>query len=364
MKIRELTSALEKLAPTGLQESYDNSGLLLGNPDTEMNKALITLDVTEDVIREAIESGCELIIAHHPVIFKGLKRLTGSTLTERLVIQLIKNDLAVYAIHTNLDNIAGGVNKILAQKLGLTNFKILSPGKGSLKKLVTFCPTDHADKVREAMFKAGAGHIGNYDSCSYNLAGEGTFRGSEDTDPFAGEKGKLHFEPEIRVETIVPDSIIGGVVQAMIKAHPYEEVAYDIYPLDNLDVTTGAGMIGELENPLTGADYLKQVKKILGSRALKYSGPVERKISTVAICGGSGAFLIPAARRAGAELFITGDIKYHDYFEFNDNMIVADAGHYETEQYTKELLHSELKEKFPNFALLISKIDTNPIRAL
>lgn len=364
MKLIELITQLEATAPLDLQESYDNSGLLIGSPEKEINKALITLDITDEVIDEAKHTNCDLIIAHHPLIFKGLKKLTGDTMTERLVIRLIKVDIAVYAIHTNLDNIHAGVNNILAQKLGLKNVRILSQGKANLKKLVTFCPTDQVDQVREAIFKAGAGHIGNYDNCSYNVAGQGTFRGLEGSNPYAGQKGKLHFESEIRIETIVPGSIINRVIKAMIEAHPYEEVAYDIYPLDNIDSKTGAGMIGELDSPQAGLEVLKDVKEILSSRVIKFSGQAEKQVRKVAICGGAGAFLIGKAYRAGADLYITGDIKYHDYFEFEEKMIVADAGHYETEQFTKELLYSILMKNFPTFALLISKIDTNPVDVL
>ncbi len=364
MILKELIIKLEATAPLDLQESYDNSGLLIGSPEKGINKALITLDITDAIVDEAIQTNCDLIIAHHPLIFKGLKQFTGNTLTERLVIRLIKKDIAVYAIHTNLDNIHTGVNNMLAQKLGLKNLRILSQGKGNLKKLVTFCPTNKADQLREAIFKAGAGHIGNYDSCSYNIAGRGTFRGLEGTNPYVGQKGELHVESEIRIETIVPGSIINKVIKAMIEAHPYEEVAYDIYPLDNIDGKTGAGMIGELDSPQSGIEVLKDVKEILSSKVIKFSGQAKKQVKKVAICGGSGAFLIGKAYRAGADLYITGDIKYHDYFEFEEKMIVADAGHYETEQFTKELLYSILKKNFPTFALLISKIDTNPVDVL
>ena len=364
MILNELITKLEATVPLDLQESYDNSGLLIGSPEKGINKALITLDITDAIVDEAIQTDCDLIIAHHPLIFKGLKQLTGNTMTERLVIRLVKKDIAVYAIHTNLDNIHTGVNSMLAQKLGLKNLRILSQGKGKLKKLVTFCPTDRANKVREAIFKAGAGHIGNYDSCSYNVSGQGTFRGLEGTNPYVGQKGELHVEPEIRIETIVPASIINTVINAMIEAHPYEEVAYDIYPLDNIDGKTGAGMIGELDLSKSGIEVLKDVKEILSSKVIKFSGQAKKQVKKVAICGGSGAFLIGNAYRAGADLYITGDIKYHDYFEFEEKMIIADAGHYETEQFTKELLYSILKKNFPTFALLISKIDTNPVDVL
>lgn len=364
MKIKDITDYLEDLAPLSLQESYDNSGLLIGLYETIVNKVLITLDVTEEVIDEAITEKCELIIAHHPLIFKGIKRLNSNNLTERLVVKLIKADIAVYAIHTNLDNVKPGVNEMLASKLGLTNTKILVPQTGNLQKLVIFCPVAHADKVREAMFEAGAGHIGNYDSCSYNLDGKGTFRALEGADPFVGEKGKLHFENEVRIESIAPKFKMKKIIQEMVEAHPYEEVAYDIYPLENVNLNTGAGMIGELEIESDAKDFLGYVKKTLGTKAIKFSPLIKRKVKKIAVCGGSGAFLISAAHGAGADVFITGDVKYHDFFEFHGQMTIVDAGHYETEQFTKELICSKLKEKFPTFALLISKINTNPVDIL
>lgn len=364
MKIKDLTACLEELAPIGLQESYDNSGLLIGSPDTVISKVLITLDITNEVVDEAISDNCGLIIAHHPLIFKGIKRLNGNNLTERLLVKLIKADIAVYAIHTNLDNVKTGVNGMLADKLGLQHKKVLVPLKGNLQKLVTFCPTSHADEVRDAIFSAGAGQIGNYDSCSYNLDGKGTFRALEGSDPFVGKKDELHFEDEIRIESIAPQFKMPFIIKSMIRAHPYEEVAYDVYPLENENPETGAGMIGELEFDTDPKVFLETVKKVLGSKALKHSPLVNRKIKKVAICGGSGAFLIALAKRAGADVFVTGDVKYHDFFEHHGEMTIVDAGHYETEQFTKELIYSILKEKFPTFALLISKITTNPVNVL
>jgi len=364
MKIKDISSALEAYAPLNLQESYDNSGLLIGSPEVDVKKALVTLDVTNAVLDEAIAGKCQLVIAHHPLIFKGIKRLTERTSVEKLVVKAIKNNISIYAIHTNLDNVKNGVNGILADKLGLTNTKILSLTGNGLKKLVTFCPVDHAEKVRTAIFNAGAGHIGNYDNCSYNISGEGTFRALEGTNPFAGEKGKLHFEKEVRIETIIPDYNLKLVLAALLNAHPYEEVAYDIYPLDNPNTKIGAGIIGELRKPIEPIAFLKELKTVLNANIIRHNRLVNRKIKKVAICGGSGSFLISNAFNAGADIFVTGDIKYHDFFEFDGEMSIADAGHYETEQFTKELLYSILKEKFPNFALLISKVVTNPVNVL
>ncbi len=364
MILKQLTSFLEEFAPLSMQESYDNAGLLIGNPNQNIESALITLDVTDEVLDEAIANNHRLIIAHHPLIFRGLKRLTGSSLTEKLVVKAVKNDLAIYAIHTNLDNMAYGVNAKLAEKLFLTNLQILQPGGSELKKVVVFCPEQHAEAVRDKMFEAGAGHIGNYDNCSYNTLGEGTFRAGKGANPFVGAVGKMHVEKEVKVETVVPAFKLNRVIKAMLSAHPYEEVAYDVYTLDNTTPLTGAGMIGELTEPLPVADYLKKIKKSLKAQAIKFNHPIDRPVKKVAFCGGSGSFLIHQAYRAGADLFISADIKYHDFFEHLNEMTIVDAGHYETEQFTKELLYEIITEKFTNFALQISETVTNPVTFL
>ncbi|NOY51279.1 MAG: Nif3-like dinuclear metal center hexameric protein [Chlorobi bacterium] len=364
MIISELISSLEQYAPLGLQESYDNSGLLIGNYNDKINQALVCLDVTPAVIDEAIRTKSSLIVAHHPIIFKGLKKINGNSLVERVIRKAIKNDICIYAMHTNLDNALNGVNSILASKLGITNMRILSPSASKLNKLVCFCPDEHAGEVRQALFDSGAGHIGNYDNCSYNLKGEGSFRALENTNPFVGEKGKTHFEGETRIETVVPDFKLPLVVKAMIQAHPYEEVAYDVYPLENKSLASGAGMIGELETEENIEDFLASVKNILGTKYLKHNRLVAKTVKKVAVCGGSGSFLIDAAARQKADVFITGDIKYHDYFEHQGEMTIVDAGHYETEQFTKELIHTILTKNFPNFAVRISETATNPVSFL
>ena len=361
MKVKDIISVIEDLAPPVLQESYDNAGLLTGSMETEVTGVLITLDVTDEVLDEAIEKGMNLIVAHHPVIFKGLKNLRPEGMVERMVVKAVKNDLALYAVHTNLDNVYSGVNAKLGEVLELKNLRILSAGGARLKKIVVFCPEEHASKVRQAMFDAGAGFIGNYDSCSYNTLGEGTFKAREGANPYVGSVGKIHFEREVRIETVVPSHRLNRVISSMLSAHPYEEVAYDIYPLDNMYQGTGAGMIGELDEETGLIDYLKKVKSKLKAGVLRYNNVVERKIKKVAFCGGSGAFLIHDAYRAGADVFITADVKYHDFFEHSDEMTIVDAGHYETEQFTKALLYELLKENFPNFALQISETTTNPV---
>lgn len=364
MKIHSIINYLETLAPLSLQEDYDNSGLLIGDQNRDIKKALIALDITEDILAEAIANNCELIISHHPLIFKAIKKLTGKTLVERIVIKAIQNNIAIYAIHTNLDNVHTGVNAMLGEKLGLIDLKILSPISSGMKKLVTFCPLDNAEKVRKAIFAAGAGHIGKYDCCSYNVSGEGSFRALEGANPFVGKPGKIHFEKEIRIETILPSYLVNQVVAAMVAAHPYEEAAYDIYPLENQNANTGAGMLGMLKKEMTAKNFLLKVKKVLGSPAIRHNSLIDRPVKKIAICGGSGSFLISEAYRAGADIYLTGDLKYHDFFEYINEMTLADAGHFETEQFTKELLYSILNKKFPTFALQISKINSNPISFL
>ena len=362
MKIRELLKVFEQYAPGALQESYDNSGLQLGLPDQEVHKGLICLDVTPAVVQEAISSECDLILSHHPLLFKGLKKITGGHFTERVIIEAIKHNIAIVSMHTNLDNVARGVNDMLGKKLGLQNLRILQPQSGLLKKLVTFCPHSHADKVRAAIFEAGAGQIGDYDCCSYNIEGHGTFRAGAGTNPFAGRKNELHVEPEIRIETILPAYLLNRVITAMIGTHPYEEVAYDVYPLENVFDGVGSGMVGELEIPLSENDFLEKLKKDLKIPCLRHTAFTGRAIKKVAFCGGSGSFLMDQARREGADAFVTGDLKYHQFFESDGQYLLVDAGHYETEQFTKELLYDVVNKNFSKFALLISGQNTNPVQ--
>lgn len=363
IKIAEIAGLLEELAPGVYQEDYDNVGLIVGDPESVTDKAIISLDVTEEVVDEAIEQKAGLIISHHPPIFSGLKRITGRNDTERAILKAIRSNINLYAIHTNLDNVYGGVNGMLCEKIGLLDPFILKPARGMLKKLVTFCPVEHAVKVRDAILGAGAGHIGNYDYCSYNLEGYGTFRAGEGTDPFAGRKHELHYEKETRIESIFPAHLEKRVVAAMKEAHPYEEVAYDIYPLDNADPGVGSGMIGSLEVDMDATDFLHHLKGALRLTFLRHSPLTGSKVRKVAVCGGAGSFMMTEAVQAGADAFVTADIKYHQFFEAG-KMLMVDAGHYETEQFTSELIFRYLKEKITNFALQISKVNTNPIKYL
>jgi dinuclear metal center YbgI/SA1388 family protein len=364
MKLQKLIQELEILAPPSYQESYDNSGLVVGESKKEITKALICFDITEEVIEEAKKIGANLIISHHPIIFGGLKKLNGKNYVERIVISAIKNDIALYAIHTNLDNVILGTNRILADKLGLKNQQVLSPLKNRFRKLVTFAPSAYADKIRHAIFDAGAGHIGNYDQCSFSSSGQGSFRAGENTKAFVGKKGELHFEDEIRIETIFPDYLESKILRALVKAHPYEEVAYDIYKLENQSMQVGAGIVGELEEAEEELAFLNKLKQTSQAGCISHTHLRKKPIKIVAICGGSGAFLIGKAKASGADIYITGDVKYHEYFDAEKQLIIADIGHYESEQFTKELLISYIKEKFPTFAVQISDMNTNPINYL
>ncbi len=364
MQFREIQRHLEQFAPPSYQESYDNSGLLAGDASVEVKGALVCLDVTEEVVDEAIQLGYNVIIAHHPIIFKGLKSITGKNYIERSLIKAIKNDILLYAMHTNLDNVSMGINRILGEKMGIRNVRILSPKTGLLKKIITYVPLAYLDEVRTAIFEAGAGTIGNYDEWSFNVEGIGTFRANPEAKPFVGENGEFHQEKEVRVETVFPAYMQAAIVTALLDSHPYEEVAYDIYSLDNTLATVGAGMIGELPKEMNVVDFLTSVKKKLGLTTIKYTDTGIKTIQRVAWCGGSGSFLINQAKAKGAELFLTGDITYHQYFEHENKMIIADIGHYESEQFGKELIFNLLIEKFPNFAARICVHNTNPVKYL
>ncbi|NDV59952.1 Nif3-like dinuclear metal center hexameric protein [Bacteroides sp. 519] len=364
MKIKEVVSALERFAPLPLQDGFDNAGLQIGLTDAETAGALLCLDVTEAVLDEAISLGCNLVISHHPLIFKGYKSITGKDYVERCILKAIKNDIVIYSAHTNLDNATGGVNFKIAHKIGLKNIQFLSEKENSLLKLVTFVPVSHTEKVREAIFMAGCGYIGNYDSCSYNLKGTGTFRALEGSNPFVGKQGELHKEEEIRIETVLPAFKKGAVLRALLGSHPYEEPVFDFYELKNSWSQAGSGVIGELETPETETEFLKRIKKTFEVGCIKHNKMSGRLIHKVALCGGSGAFLLPDAIRKKADVFITGEMKYHDYFGHESDLLIAEIGHYESEQYTKEIFDDILKEMLPDFKFYQSKVNTNPIKYL
>ena len=362
IKLREIITALEGVAPLSLQESYDNSGLQVGDRGMEVSGILVTLDVTEEVLWEAEKLGFNLVVSHHPVIFGGLKSITGKNTTERIVGMAIRKEIAIYSGHTNFDAVLGGVNTYMANRLGLVDQEILEPLAGQQKKVVVFVPHAHFEQVRQAMFEAGAGHIGAYDSCSFTLEGKGSFRASEGSDPFVGEPGKLHQEPEIRLETIVPAPLLNKVIRALTRVHPYEEVAYDIYPLENKDSGNGMGVLGYLQDPMDEEAFLAKVKDRFGTGVIRHSALLGKPVKKVALCGGSGSFLMRRAVASGADVFLTGDVKYHQFFDTEGEIVLMDIGHFESEQFTRELFYDLLMKKFPKFAIRLSETKTNPIK--
>jgi dinuclear metal center YbgI/SA1388 family protein len=361
MKIKEVIRELELLAPLALQEDYDNAGLIVGDKEAECKGILVCLDVTEKVKEEAIEKNCNFIVAHHPIIFKGLKKINGKNYVERSIISAIKNDIALYAIHTNLDNLLTGVNDKIAKKLGLQNCKVLRPKNNLLKKLVTFCPLENAESIKNALFEAGAGNVGNYSECSFNLEGKGTFKGSEESNPFIGEKGKRHSENETRIEVIFPVYLQQVIIENLKKNHPYEEVAYYISSLDNDWQETGSGLVGELAGPITEQALFTSLKNKFDLTIVRHSAFLNKKVKKIALCGGSGFFLLPNAIAAGADAYITGDVKYHEFFDADGKILLADIGHFESEQFTIELLAEFLQNKYPNFAVQKTEINTNSV---
>lgn len=363
--IQDICALLEGIAPAAYQESYDNSGLLVGSPSTKISGVLVALDCIESVVEEAHRRGCNLIVVHHPIIFGGLKRLTGRTYIERTVIRAIQLGIGIYAIHTNLDNVLkSGVNERIAQVLGLQNVKILSPKSGILRKLYTFAPLSHAEKIREALWQAGAGKIGAYDSCSFTSLGQGTFRASAEASPFVGEKGSLHAEQEEKIEVVFSEHQTGAIVAALLRAHPYEEVAYDLVKLENAHPQIGAGIVGDLPTDMPLMDFLQSAKDRLHCGVLRYTAPHKERVQRIAICGGAGSFLLSKAVQARADVFLTADYKYHEFFDAEGRITIADVGHFESEQYTINLLAEQISKKFGAMPVLICEHSTNPVRYL
>ncbi len=362
MQIKDITSAIEQLAPLPYAEGFDNVGLLTGSRQTEVTGVLVTLDTLEAVVDEAIEKDCNLIVSFHPIIFSGLKKLTGSNYVERTVLKAIKNDIAIYAIHTALDNSFKGVNDMICEQLNLKNRKVLIPQQESIKKLVTYVPKNEATKVREALFAVGAGSIGNYDHCSFNLDGMGSFRGNEDSNPSIGEKGSTHFEQETQLNITFPKHLQNVILKTLFENHSYEEVAYEITTLENTNQHVGIGMTGELEKEIEETAFLELLKKTFHTGCIRHSKLLKKPIKKVAVLGGSGSFAIEQAKKAGADIYITADLKYHDFYKAEEKLVLADIGHFESEQFTKSLLVSYLKKNFANFAIVLSNTDTNPIK--
>lgn len=361
MRIAAITRVLEELASPGLQENYDNAGLLTGHRDWECTGILCALDATEEVIEEAISKNCNLVVAHHPILFGGIKKINGYTYVERALIRAIKNDVAIYAIHTNLDNVLHGVSGRMGKLLGLMNTTVLLPKPQTLRKLHTFVPAAAAPAVLDALFNAGAGHIGNYDECSFNLEGVGTFRAGDGTTPYVGKHGERHQEKETRMEVIYPVVKEAQVLAALKAAHPYEEVAYDLVPLANVHPGIGSGVVGDLPVELDIPAFLALLKSTFGTPVIRYAETGAKTVKRVALCGGAGSFLISKALQSGADAYVTADLKYHEFFDAEGSMLLADIGHYESEQFTVALLQEVLAEKFPTFAVLKTAIITNPV---
>jgi len=361
MKLKKLIESLEQWAPLNYQEDYDNSGLIVGSPEDEIHAALVSLDCTEEIVDEAIEKNCNLIISHHPIVFKGLKKLNGKNYVERVVMKAIKNNIALYAIHTNLDSVASGVNAKICERLGVENTQILVPKSGILKKLVTFCEHKDVEQLRNALFAAGAGNISHYSDCSFNIEGVGTFKGDEQSNPTLGKAGVREYANETRIEIIFKAQDERKLLSALFENHPYEEVAYDIYALENKLQSVGSGMVGTLPKEMDGVDFLRLVKTQMEASVLRHTHVLPKKIKKVAVCGGSGSFLLKNAIAAGADAFVTADFKYHEFFDAEDKIVIVDIGHFESEQFTSNLLIDNIQEKFPNFAIRLTEHNTNPI---
>jgi dinuclear metal center YbgI/SA1388 family protein len=361
MQIQKIITALELLAPPSIKEDYDNIGLIVGNVNWECTGVICTLDALENVVDEAIQKKANLIVAHHPILFVGLKKITGKDYVEKTIIKAIKNDIAIYAIHTNLDNINTGVNARMAKALGLVNTSILLPKAGLLKKLYTYIPVDDTPQLQEALFAIGAGQIGNYSECSFTTIGEGTFTGNKESNPTIGNKNERTTIMESKVEFIFPAWLQHKVIATLKANHPYEEVAYEIITLDNENQEIGSGMVGYLPKPMTEKVFFSFLKKQFNLNVIRHTTLLKKKINKVALCGGSGSFLISNALAAQADVFITADVKYHEFFNANNQLVIADIGHWETEQFTIDLIFDYLSQKFPNFAVLKTRVKTNSI---
>ncbi len=362
MIVQDIIKQLEELAPLVYAEEFDNVGLLVGDKNAKVSGVLVTLDTLPEVVDEAIAENCNLIVSFHPIIFKGLKSITGDSYVERVVQKAIKNDIAIFAIHTALDNAFEGVNSELCDRLGLQNKSILIPQTGTIKKLTTFVPKQDAKAVRTALFEAGGGAIGNYENCSFSSEGIGTFKGNEASQPVVGKPHEFKQLGEIKIEIVFAKHLKSNILKTLFKTHPYEEVAYEISTLENKNQHIGMGMVGRLETPLNEDAFLAHVKEKMKCKVIRHSKLLNKDIKKVAVLGGSGSFAIAAAKAVGADAFVTSDLKYHDFFAAENEILVMDIGHYESEHYTKNLLVAYLTKKIPNFAVLLSKINTNPVK--
>lgn len=363
-KVKDIVVVFDEVAPFDYQESYDNSGLLCGNPEMEVKGVLVALDCIESIVDEAIASGANVVVAHHPILFSGIKRLTGANYVERTLIKAIENKIALIAVHTNLDNYRYGVNHVIAHKIGLINQAILCPKDATLRKLIVHVPTSHTGSLREAFGNAGFGSIGAYSNCSFTSSGEGRFQPNDGSSPFTGNINELAVVAEDKIEFIVQQHELKAAISLMKTVHPYEEIAYDIVPLLNKNETVGSGMVGELPEAIDCLTFLHEIKEKFGCGAIRYTDPIKKSIKRVAVCGGSGSFLLKDAIRAKADVFITSDFKYHEFFDADGQILIADIGHFESEQYTSEWIMTFLMKKFTTFAVRLTELSTNPINYL
>ena len=360
MTIAKIIEALEQLAPPVYQEGYDNSGVLTGSVQVNCTGALIALDATEEVIDDALKHNCNLVIAHHPIIFSGLKSLSAKNYIERTIIKALKNDICIYAIHTNLDNVFGGVSFEMGRRLGLKKMRVLKPSTGNLAKLVTYVPQSHQQAVMDSLFSAGAGKIGNYEECSFFTPGTGTFKPVNQANPFSGTLNQRSSESEVKLEFLIPAHQGNFMLKTLRQAHPYEEVAYEIIAIANQNQQVGSGVFGEFEEAVSPENLLAKVKDVFGGM-IRFTLPHLTNIKTLALCGGSGSFLLEKAIAEKADAFLSSDFKYHQFFDAPGRIFLMDIGHYEGEQFTVNLIHDFLIEKFPNFAARQSEGSTNPV---
>jgi len=361
MQIKDVIQYMEELAPLAYAESYDNVGLLVGNKNTALTGILITHDTLEEVVDEAIIKKCNLIVSFHPIVFSGIKKFNGQNYVNRVIMKAIKNDIGIYATHTALDNVQNGVNSTICDRLNLINREILIPKTDFIYKLTTYVPDINADKLRSTLFATGAGNIGNYDECSFNISGKGTYKGNENSNPKIGVKGKFHIENETQISVTFEKHLESKILKVLFDNHPYEEVAYEVTKLTNTHQNIGLGMTGELTTPMNENEFLAFLKNEMNTSCIRHSNLIGKKIKKVAVLGGSGSSAIKNAKSSGADTYITSDLKYHDFYQAENSILLCDIGHYESEQYTKTLLYEFLSKKIPNFAIVLSSINTNPV---
>ncbi len=365
MRVRDIQEIMEAWAPREIAWEDDNVGLQIGNSDKKVQRVLVVLEISFELLAEAKRKKVDLIITHHPLLFQPLKSITESTNSGRFVRQIIQSEIAVYSAHTNLDFTRGGVSFVLAERLGLTGVDFLHRTSGGMKKVSVFVPPDHVEAVAEQMASAGAGVIGNYEKCSYRTLGTGTFQAQKGATPSLGSVGQFETIPEVRLEMLVPNWRLPAVIKGMFDTHPYEEVAYDVYPLDNEPRDFGAGAVGDLEAPVRLLEFIDRVKDILKAHQVRFTGDSASRVKRIAVCGGSGGSLLPAALKAKADAFVTADVKYHTFQEARKKIALVDAGHYETERpildVVAERLRRAIKERGDEVKVLVASTLTSPI---